>query len=587
MVLMCFCCYNAGKDYNVIVPDNRKNMKKMRKYYPESFEIITWENLEKELKRLLEFEISSVEELITFWETVSELTKILEDKVAWLYISMTRFADKPENRDAFNEFMSKIIAKGEPYQFKLKKKFFDNPFRKDLPDKFDHLGMLLANEIELFREENVALSVKEQELSSRYGEMTSKMTALFDGEEKTMQQLASYLESPDRKVREKTWRLRCERYMQDQVELDKLFDELKEIRKQIAKNAGFDNYRDYIHQEKGRFSYTPENLLELHQTIEKVVVPFICDLNQERADKLGIEKLKPWDFDVDICGENSKIFNDHNELIEKGIKTIDGVDPIFSKELERMRDAGFLDLENRKGKAPGGYCYTLYEDNSSFIFMHAVGIKYDLKVFVHEAGHAMHNIMSKSGPIYQYTSFPSEVAELASMSMELISFAHWDNFYAKNKLNLIRRGELADKLRFIPWGVAVDAFQHWIYTNPDHTPEERAEYFSKLLDRFKIAGDWSGLEKEKAMRWMMQLHIFEVPFYYIEYVLAQLGAIGIYKNYRENSQMALEKYKNFLKVGYSKSVTETYETAGIPFDFSEKYIKELIDFVRDELKKDF
>jgi oligoendopeptidase F len=562
-------------------------MDKRRKYFPEPFEITTWENLEKELKKLLAFEISSKEDLLIFWETVSELVKILEDKVAWLYINMTRFADKPEHKKAFNDFMVNVIAKNEPFQFELKKKFYSSPLRKQLPAQYDHLNKIIADEIELFREENVTLSVKEEELIARYGEITSKMTVLLDGEEKTIQQLAPYLEKQDRTIREKVWKLMFARYAQDQDALDILFDQLKNLRIQMAKNAGFENYRDFAHRDKGRFSYTPEDLLKLHGVIEKIIVPFVEEFNQERKRKLGIEILKPWDFNAEINGEIPRPFSDHNDLTAKGIKAIQAISPLFGAELERMQKNGFLDLENRKGKAPGGYCYPIYEYGSSFIFMHAVGVRRDVETFVHEAGHAMHNMLSKDIVMYQYSSSPSEVAELASMSMELISFEHWKDFYAPDVLNALRHNELMEKIKFLPWGVVGDAFQHWIYTNPEHTPKERGEYFASLLDRFKIGGDWNGLEKEKAMRWMMQLHIFQFPFYYIEYVMAQLGAIGVYRNYRNDPVKALAQYENFLKLGYSKSVSEVYEAAGVPFDFSEKYISELVEFLRGELKKDF
>lgn len=559
-------------------------MPKNRKYFPRNFKITDWEGLEKEYQKLVSYQVDSKASLIEFWEIVSELTKIIEDRATWLYIDMTRFANRPENRDTFNKFMATIGLNSEKYFFKLKKKFYDSPFCAELPKEYAHLKKIIANEIKLFREENVELSVKEQKLISRYGEITSKMTVTLDGEEKTIQQLAVYLENQDRSIRKKAWKLTYKRYIQDQKELNDLFDELKTIRMQMAKNSGFDNYRDYAHQQKGRFSYTPKDLLKLHSVVEKIIVPLVEEFNDERREKLAIDLLRPWDFNVNINGEMPKPFSSHEELIKKGTKVIASVDPMFGEELERMHANGFLDIENRKGKAPGGYCCQLHEDNSSFIFMHAVGTRRDVETFVHEAGHGMHNARVKSQPIFQYTNKPSEVAELASMSMELISFNHWKEFYAPEALEFIRKDELMDKIKFIPWGIVVDAFQHWIYTNPEHSATQREKYFSKLLDRFKIGGDWTGLEKEKAIRWILQLHFFQFPFYYIEYVIAQLGAIGIYRNYKKDSRRAVEQYKDFLKLEYSKPVAEVYEAAGIPFDFSEKYIEDLMDFMREELK---
>lgn len=555
-----------------------------RKYFPQDFEIAAWEDLERELEKLSDLEISSADGLVEFWKKVSELDKIVEDTAAWLYIDMTRFSDKPEFREAFERFMETVEAKRQPYAFALQKKFYDNPFRAGLPSEFGLLDRIISKEIGLFREENVPLFVAEQKIAARYGESVAKMTVSFRGEERTVQQLAPFLEDRDRGVREEAWRTMYGRYAEDQAVLDNLFDELKDLRVRIARNAGFENYRDYKHQAKGRFSYAPEDLSRFHSAIEKIVVPFMEEMNRERQGKLGLDVLRPWDFNVDIDGENPKPFTTHLELVEKGIRTVSRIDPMFGAELEAMRADGFIDAENRKGKAPGGYCYPLYEAGSSFIFMHAVGVRRDVETFVHEAGHAMHNMMSKAQPIFQYTDNPSETAELASMAMELLSLDHWNGFYTADVLENIRKKELLEKVRFLPWGAVVDAFQHWIYLNPAHTPAERGEYFSGLLDRFKIGGDWSGLEKEKAMRWMLQLHFFQHPFYYIEYAMAQLGAIAIYRNYRQDPAMAVERYKDFLRLGYARPVPELYAAAGIRFDFSAEYVSELVDFLRSELR---
>ncbi|KKP68640.1 MAG: Oligoendopeptidase, M3 family [Candidatus Moranbacteria bacterium GW2011_GWE1_35_17] len=562
--------------------NNKKQLK--RKYFSGDFEITNWKNLQIELEKLLSYKIDSKEDLINFWETVSELDKIVGDKGAWLYINMTRFSNNTEYRDAFNLFISEIAANSELYSFKLKKKFYDSQFSRELSSEYVHLKKIIANEIELFREENTPLFVAEQKLFVKYREIVSKMTAIYEGEEKTIQQLSLYLENNNRHVRQEAWQLMLGCYKKEQIRLDNLFDELKSIRVQIAQNAGFKNYRDYAHQAKGRFSYTPEDLLKFHETVEKVVVPLVEEFKKERKDKLGLEILKPWDMKVNVEGEFPNPFETHQDLIAKGIKTISQVDSLFGEELENMQKNGFIDAQNRKAKAPGGYCYPLFEQGSSFIFMNAVGIERDVTTFIHESGHAMHNMMSKEQAISQYLDMPMEVAELASMGMELISIDHWDNFYKSGMSEIIIKKELIDKINFLPWEVAVDAFQHWIYLNPNHTAKERGEYFASLLDRFKIDGDWTDLEKEKAMRWMMQLHIFQLPFYYIEYAIAQLGAIAIYRNYRQNPQKAVEQYKNFLALGYTKPVSEVYKAAGIKFDFSQKYIAELMEFVKGELR---
>ncbi|HUC96320.1 MAG TPA: M3 family oligoendopeptidase [Candidatus Saccharimonadales bacterium] len=554
-----------------------------RKFYPKSFQITNWDKLEGEFKQLLSFEINSPTKLIEFWEKFSELSKIITDKESWLYINMTCFADNPEHEEAYSQFNETIGANSQSYEFRLSKKFYDSPFRLELPPKYDHLNHIIANDIEIFREENILLSVAEQKLAAKYNVIVSKMTVDFNGKEKTIKQLDPFLESPDRSIREKAWRLVYDRIIQDKKELDSLFDDLKDIRVKMAKNAGFENYRDYMHQAKGRFSYTPQDLLQLHDAVEKMVVPLISEFNELRKKKLDLNTLKPWDMKVNLNGELPKPFTTPTELIAKSIRTLTSVDPVFSNELKAMERNILIDAGNRKGKAPGGYCSPLYEQGSSFIFMNSVGIRRDIETMLHESGHAMHNMLSSSQPIIQYLDCPSEVAELASMGMELISLPWWGEFYSKTILETVKYEKLMDEIKFLPWGVVVDAFQHWIYTNPNHTTNERETYLSELIDRFKIDGDWDGLEREKAVRWMLQLHFFRYPFYYIEYVIAQLGAIAIYRNYLQNPVKTIDQYKKFLGLAYAKPVSEIYQAAGISFDFSAEYIADLMKFLRNEL----
>lgn len=543
----------------------------------------TWKEAEEELAALLAMPVRSAEELMAFWEAVGVFQAAIGDAYGSRYIAMTRHADDETVSQEFHRFVEEVSAKCEPKIFLLKKKLIESPHASALPESWAHLIDIIQNEVELFREENVSLGVEEEKLSAKYGEITSKMTVVFDGEEKTMQQLGAYLENPDRAVREAAWRAMFSRYNEDKDALDAVFDELKNVRVRMARNAGFPNYRDYAHRRRGRISYTVEDILPFHDAIERVIVPLVDEFSVERQAKLGVATLRPWDMKADIAGNFPKPFATHEELLEKGIRVLSRVDAEFGRELERMRKNGWIDAENRKGKAPGGYCYPLYREGSSFIFMHANGTRRDVETLVHEAGHSMHSRAKADEKIFEYRECPSEVAELASMSMELLSFFEWTEFYGENDLRAIYAEELKEKLVFLPWEAAVDAFQHWIYTHPDHTPKERDAYFASLMDRFRIGGDWTGLEKEKAMRWMMQLHIFELPFYYIEYAMAQLGALAVWRNFRRDPQKTIADYKNFLRFGYSGSVADAYAAAGIRFDFSLEYVTELAEFVKKEL----
>ncbi len=562
-----------------------KIVKRKRKYYTEDLTADVWSSIAQEFQKLEQTEISSLSSLKEFIDKIGELGMILMETYAWKYIKMTCQADNPEYVQQFNDFYANVISKVESYDFKFNKKIYQSPYAHQLPkERYGHLLKIIANKIELFREENIPLKVRENELANKYGERFSKLTVQFCGEEKTLTQMAKYQKDADRKVREEAWRLVAARIQQEQAAFDQLFDEMKEIRIQIARNAGFDNYRDYMHQEKGRFDYSPGDLFQFHDSVEKVVVPFLKELNTERKAKLGVSKLRPWDIAVDLDGQVLKPFDNITEFIDKAITVLSKVKGEFGAKLNMMKNTGFLDLENRKGKAPGGYNFPLVEHGAAFIFMNAIGLQSDVSTILHESGHALHSFATANEAIAEYKHTPSEIAELAAMAMELLTLEYLDNYYQDTyHLRKAKREQLEGTLKFLPWCMIVDAFQHWIYTNPDHSASQRTAYFQSLMDRFNTGVDWSGLASEKGAAWLRQLHIFEVPFYYIEYGISQLGAISIYKNYQENGSKAVEQYEEFLRLGYSKSVKELYLAAGIEFDFSEENVREITQFIEKEL----
>jgi len=563
-----------------------KIVKPARKYFSEDLDITNWDKIEPELKALENQEIKSAAELIEFLEKVGEFSDILAEEEAWRYIRMTQYADQEKYSNAFNEFNANIVAKVKPFSFIYNKKFYDNPYRKNLDEKkYGHLNQIISNDIELYREENIALKVKEQELGSKYGAVYSQLSVTYKGEEKTLSQLAPYLKDPDREVRKEVWTLRINAMMEKRDEFNQLFDEMKELRIQQAKNAGFDNYRDYMHQAKGRFSYTPEALYAFHDGVEKEIVPFLKTLTEERKTKLGVDNVKPWDTSVDLDGKILKPFETTDEFIDNAMDILNEIKPKFGQQLNMMKNTGFLDLENRKGKAPGGYNYPLQETGAPFIFMNAVGLHRDVVTLLHESGHAMHSFAMKDIKLDAYKDTPSEIAELASMGMEFLSMDLWDKYYSDAAdLKKAKKDQFEGALSFLPWCMIVDAFQHWIYLNPKHTAEEREDHFISLLKRYDTGIDWSGNEELRKIGWMFQLHIFEVPFYYIEYGMSQLGALSVYKNYKTNGkEKTLGQYEEFLGLGYTKPVNELYEAAGVKFDFSAAYLKDLVSFVKAEI----
>lgn len=556
-------------------------------YLPADFSADNWERVKNYFESICDSQPQSKTELVELLYRYSEISKALSDENAWKYIRMTINADDERYANEYNEFYANIYAQTEPYRHRFKKLYYDSPFKDELdPATYNHLNAIIANEIELFREKNVALGIQESELANKYGAMIGQLTATFEGEERTISQISVFLKDQDRTKREAAWNLIFELYASQKDELDKLFDNLKSIRVQMALNAGFSNYRDYMHSMMGRFSYSPQDLYAFHEAVEKVVIPFVQELDEHRRQVLGVESLKPWDMSVDLDGRTLKPFKDTPDFIEKSIKVLGKLNPEYGKQLEMMANTGLLDLENRKGKAPGGYNTGINALGSSFIFMNHVKQHNDVVTLLHEAGHAMHSKATASIPIAAYLDTPSEVAELASMTMELLTMDYWDEYYQDPEdLKKAKRDQLEGALSFLPWAMIVDAFQHWIYLNPIHSPAERDQAYLDIHKRFSTITDWLGLEEKRKLGWMKQLHIFEVPFYYIEYGMAQLGALSIYMNYRQNREKALEQYQAFLELGYSASVSEIYETAGIKFDFTEARIRELVEFIRSELEE--
>jgi oligoendopeptidase F len=562
--------------------------RKTRTYIPQEL-TIHWDTLEPILNELLERPISSVEDLENWLKDKSELEAALEEDFAWRYIKMSCDTTDELLVKDFQYFATEIEPKISPIANKLNQKFNDSPFIDELDhDKYFVFIRAIKKAIELYRDENVALLTNLQVAQQKYQSITGAMSVVINDQEYTLEQAANFVKDIDREVRQQAWETIQQRRLLDKDTLNILFDELVAMRHQVALNAGFENYRDYMFQALGRFDYTPKDCYLFHEAIEKQIVPVLQEQADNRAIQLGLEVLKPWDMEVNTSGKPAlKPFKNGDELIDKSIACFNAINPKLGQLLAIMKANQLFDVESRKGKAPGGYNYPLAETGAPFIFMNSANSLRDLTTMVHEGGHAIHTFLTANLELNDFKHCPSEVAELASMSMELISMDNW-NLYFDNEEDLIRakREQLADVLKTLPWVAVIDQFQHWIYTNPGHNAGDREEAFKQIYTRFGHGfTNWDGLEKEFANVWQKQLHLFEVPFYYIEYAIAQLGAIAIWKNYKENPERALQQYLDALSLGYSKPINEIYETAGIKFDFSVDYVEELVSFVQDELRK--
>ena len=444
----------------------------------------------------------------------------------------------------------------------------------------------LKADVDIFREENVPLSTRDTELGQKFSEVSGAMTVEFDGEERTMPQMGLYLEENDRSVRESAWRAVAERRFQDRETLDDILDQMIEVRHQMALNAGFENYRDFAFKAKHRFDYTPEDCAAFHDAVEQVCVPVLRSVHETRRTTLGLDELRPWDVAVDVHGRDPlRPFSDADQLVDQCSKGFHRMDERLGHLFDRLRDGSSLDLESRKGKSPGGYQYNRDRIRKPFIFMNAAGLHRDLETLIHEAGHAFHSMLSENDPLVHYRHAPIEFAEVASMSMELLYFPYLDEFYNEEQSNRARREQLESLSTMIPWIATIDAFQHWMYLNPKHSRDERAAYWNTLVDRFGGSITWDGLEQFRSVGWQRQLHIFEVPFYYIEYGIAQLGALQLWLNSRKSETGAIEDYMKAMTLGGSRPLPELFESAGLRFDFGLDTVRGLMEAVQTELDR--
>ncbi|HQQ92950.1 MAG TPA: M3 family oligoendopeptidase [Bacteroidia bacterium] len=557
-----------------------------RTYVKPDFEVSTWENLKPYFDELEQRPLSSIEALRKWLLDYNELGCVVNEDMAWRYINMTCDTANAALRERYTYFVQNIEPNMAPIGNRLNEKLIACPFRAQLNTRGYPIYLRgIQNSIALFRAENIPLNTRLQELEQKFGEINGAQSIEYLGETMTLQKAGLFLKDLNREVRKTVYDLVQSRRGQDEKALNDLFDQLIGLRHQVALNTGFENYRDFKHRQLARFDYSVQDCLNFHESVKQHAVPMMVEHDKRRKTKLKLDTYKPWDTSVDEDGlAPLKPFQTADELIDKTISCFNRLDPFFGACIQTMRDMKRLDLDSRLGKAPGGYQYPLYETNVPFIFMNAVGLHRDLVTMVHEGGHAVHSFLDFDLELAEFKSPPSELAELASMSMELMSMEHWDVFFENpEELKRAKRQQLESVIDALPWIAAIDKFQHWIYTNPKHSVQDRYEAWNSIMKDFGSAEiDYRGCEAHLARRWQVQLHLYEVPFYYIEYGFAQLGAIAVWRNYKKDPKKALEQYKAALALGYTESIPRVYETAGIRFDFSPEYIKELMDFVKKE-----
>jgi oligoendopeptidase F len=559
------------------------------KYLPADFIVTDWASLEPFFKELKERPILSLQDLEAWLTDLSELEACISEDACWRQIKMTCDTTDKSLEDAFTFFCMEIQPKMQPYADALNKKLIQSPFTAQLDQTKYHTYLRsVQKSIELFRTENIPIQAELSVLQQQYGVIAGKMTIEVGGKEYTLQQAAQFLENEDRTFREEVYRKIQTRRLQDQEAMHDLFTNLVQKRHQVALNAGFENYRDYKFAELGRFDYTKEDCFQFHEAVKLHVMPLIEKIYTRKKEKLGVDALKPWDLEAEPAGTKPlRPFTDGKDLYEKSVACFEQVHPFFADCLRKMNELKHFDLESRKGKAPGGYNCPLAESGAPFIFMNAAGQMSDVTTMVHEGGHAVHSFLAHPLSLSAFKEYPMEIAEVASMAMELFSMQHWQPFFDNEAdLNRAIEHQLERTITIFPWIAIIDKFQHWVYTNPAHTIEQRTNEWQNIVKEFSSKTlNQSGLKEFRAIGWQRQLHLFEVPFYYIEYGIAQLGAIGMWMQYQKDPKQALENYMNALALGGTKTLPELYQTAGLEFNFSPVYVKNLMEFTNQELEK--
>ncbi len=559
-----------------------------RSFVPQNIDLGDWSEIEPFFQKLLDRPIETAAELEKWLLDRSELLACIGEEGIRRYVNMTCHTDDPQLEKKYTFFVEEIEPKLKPQVQKLNQKYYDCPARALLDKtRYAVFNRNVETDIELFREENIPLQTEDTLLRQKYQKINGAMTAEMDGVEKTLQQLEATLEETDRNRRQEAWEKIVNRRLQDREAMDEIYDRMVELRTAIARNAGFENYRDYMFRSMKRFDYTPRNCEEFHAAIEKWVVPLSRKLAQKRQEVLRVDRLRPWDLEVDPKGRAPLTPFKTGQELKAGVRTIlEKVNPTLAALFEDMDRRGNLDLESRKGKAPGGYCIGFPEIRQPFIFMNAAGTFDDVNTLLHESGHAAHDRASRMDPLLEYRmEGPMEFAEVASMSMELFGSPFLEVFFTPKEANRARFKLLEGIIHFLPWMARVDAFQHWVYTHPNHTRQERTTVWLDLESRFDARADWSGYEAAREAEWHRKLHFFEVPFYYVEYGIAQLGALQLWNNYKKEPQKAVEDYLAGLSLGNSRPLPELFKTAGAKFDFSENTIRPLMVMLEEELDK--
>jgi oligoendopeptidase F len=562
----------------------------VRHFVPADLDPADWSQAEPLYQNLADRDLPDAEAIESWLKDYSELSAVIGEFGARRNIDYACHNDDPAIEKAYLHWVENIVPKLKPWQNKLQKKYLDSPGLPNLDaNRYDILTRSWKAEAELFREANIPLQTRVTKLNADYDKTIGQMLVDYEGETYTLQQLARFQEESDRSVRQTTWELTANRRLEDAEKIDGLFQQMFELREQIASNADCENYVDYAWKSWERFDYTPQHCHDFADAIEAEVMPVMNRLYEQRRDAIGVEKLRPWDLAVDPQSrEPLRPFpaDDVKRLVSGSLEIFEKVDPALADDFATLEFGRNLDLDSRKGKRAGGFQSSLLESKQPFIFMNAAGLHRDVDTMLHEAGHAFHyQWASRSEPLVFLQHAPLEFCEVASMAMELMGCDHYTVFYSDEQAaGRAKRKQLEGVLSVLPWIATIDQFQHWIYTHPGHDVADRTAAWLDISSRFSSPLiDWAGYESAREKRWHAQLHLFHIPFYYIEYGIAQLGALQLWRHYKQNPRTALMNYRTGLTLGGTRPLPELFNAAGIQFDFTRQTLAPLVQAVQQEL----
>jgi oligoendopeptidase F len=556
-----------------------------RRFLPAALDLGAVADLDPRFDDLLHRPLATVADLEGWLLDESELMSAIAGELARRYVRMTRSTDDATAKQAYLAMEQQVMPHVKVRSNELDRRFLATPLLHELDAaRYETTIRRRRTQAEIFRPENTELQRQESELQTRQQEIMGGITVVFDGATRTLQQLAPYLERQERDVRESAWRASLQARQQHWPALEDLFDQLVALRTQMGRNAGHPTYTPFRFLELGRYDYDAASCRRLHDAIAECVVPAVKELDRRRAQRLGLPRLRPWDLEVDPEGRPPlRPFADEASLIALTRRILVAVAPMHGEWIDELSRRGLLDLMSRKGKAPGGYQYQLEDERVPFIFANAVGVHHDVQTLLHECGHAFHSLRCRELPLMSQRDYAIEIAETASMSMELMGLEHLGAVYAPDDVARVRRKHLEGVLRTLTWIASIDAIQHWIYANPTHKREERRAAWLDIRRRFGSDVDWSGLGDALAMQWIGQGHLFQHAFYYVEYAIAQLAALQVWARYRREPAKALADHGKGLALGGSRPLPELFAAMGVRFDLGPDALQPLVDDVMREI----